>query len=62
MKSTASVKSNVEPVFGFLKANLYFTGMSVRGKEKVHSELGFTFMDGELKEVHRHEGEWSNRI
>ncbi|MCD8510641.1 MAG: IS1182 family transposase, partial [Bacillus sp. (in: Bacteria)] len=33
-------KIDVEPVFGFLKANLGFTRMSVRGKEKVKNELG----------------------
>ncbi|WP_212922314.1 transposase, partial [Ornithinibacillus bavariensis] len=37
-------KIDVEPVFGFLKANLRFTRMSVRGKEKVINELGFAFM------------------
>src|SRR5699024_8977126 len=34
----------VEPAFGFLKANLSFTRMSVRGNEKVENELGFAFM------------------
>ncbi|MDW8515756.1 transposase [Priestia flexa] len=33
-----------EPVFGYLKANLRFTRMSVRGKENVKNELGFAFM------------------
>lgn len=37
-------KIDVEPVFGFLKANLRFTRMSVRGKSKVENELGFAFM------------------
>ena len=37
-------KIDVEPVFGFLKANLGFTRMSVRGKSKVHNELGFALM------------------
>ncbi|MFD2628653.1 transposase, partial [Oceanobacillus kapialis] len=32
-------KIDVEPVFGFLKANLRFTRMSVRGKSKVENEL-----------------------
>ena len=32
------------PVFGFPKANLGFTRMSVRGKSKVHNELGFALM------------------
>ncbi|WP_144594477.1 transposase, partial [Priestia flexa] len=37
-------KIDVEPVFGYLKANLRFTRMSVRGKENVKNELGFAFM------------------
>src|SRR5699024_12410808 len=37
-------KIDVEPVFGFLKANLGFTRMSVRGKPKMHNELGFALM------------------
>ncbi|TFB14060.1 IS1182 family transposase [Filobacillus milosensis] len=42
-------KIDVEPVFGFLKANLRFTRMSVRGKEKVKNELGFAFMAVNLR-------------
>lgn len=42
-------KTDVEPVFGFLKANLHFTRMSVRGKEKVKNELGFAFMAVNLR-------------
>ncbi|WP_244853376.1 transposase, partial [Ornithinibacillus bavariensis] len=42
-------KIDVEPVFGFLKANLRFTRMSVRGKEKVVNELGFAFMAVNLR-------------
>ncbi len=42
-------KIDVEPVFGFLKANLGFTRMSVRGKEKVENELGFAFMAVNLR-------------
>jgi transposase len=42
-------KIDVEPVFGFLKANLGFTRMSVRGKEKVKNELGFAFMAVNLR-------------
>ncbi|MFU0788524.1 IS1182 family transposase [Virgibacillus proomii] len=42
-------KTDVEPVFGFLKANLRFTRMSVRGKEKVENELGFAFMAVNLR-------------
>ncbi|WP_339212409.1 IS1182 family transposase [Ornithinibacillus sp. FSL M8-0202] len=42
-------KIDVEPVFGFLKANLGFTRFSVRGKEKVKNELGFAFMAVNLR-------------
>lgn len=42
-------KIDVEPVFGFLKANLGFTRMSVRGKEKVKNELGFALMAVNLR-------------
>lgn len=37
-------KIDVEPVFGFLKANLGFTRFSVRRTEKVKNEIGFAFM------------------
>src|SRR5699024_8600346 len=37
-------KIDVEPFFGFLKANLNFSRMSVRGKFKVHNEMGFALM------------------
>jgi len=42
-------KIDVEPVFGFLKANLCFSRFSVRGKEKVTNELGFAFMAVNLR-------------
>src|SRR5699024_5324638 len=42
-------KIDVEPVFGFMKANLGFTRFSVRGKEKVKNELGFAFMAVNLR-------------
>ncbi|WP_226037973.1 transposase, partial [Aquibacillus saliphilus] len=42
-------KIDVEPVFGFLKANLRFTRMSVRGKKKAENELGFAFMAVNLR-------------
>src|SRR5699024_10350316 len=42
-------KIEVEPAFGFLKANLCFTRMSVRGNEKVENELGFAFMAVNLR-------------
>ncbi|WP_038111465.1 transposase, partial [Tuberibacillus calidus] len=44
-------KIDVEPVFGFLKANLRFTRLSVRGKEKVINELGFAFMAVNLRKI-----------
>jgi len=44
-------KIDVEPVFGFLKANLGFTRMYVRGKPKVHNEMGFALM-GHLYKKH----------
>lgn len=37
-------KIDVEPVFGFLKANLGFTRFSVRGKSKVEMEIGLALM------------------
>src|SRR5699024_4502937 len=42
-------KTDVEPVFGFLKANLRFTRLSVRGKGRVENELGFAFMAVNLR-------------
>src|SRR5699024_4485801 len=42
-------KIDVEPVFRFLKANLGFTRMSVRGKSKVHNEMGFALMAVNLR-------------
>src|SRR5699024_9218689 len=42
-------KIDVEPVFGFLKANLGFTRLSVRSKKKVKNELGFAFMAVNLR-------------
>lgn len=42
-------KIDVEPVFGFLKANLAFTRFSVRGNEKVKNEMGFAFMAVNLR-------------
>lgn len=37
-------KIDVEPVFGFLKANLRFNRFSVRGQKKVENEMGFALM------------------
>src|SRR5690606_15519500 len=42
-------KIDVEPVFGFLKANLSFSRFSVRGKSKVENELGFALMAVNLR-------------
>jgi transposase len=42
-------KIDVEPVFGFLKANLGFTRFSVRGKQKVTNELAFALMAVNLR-------------
>jgi len=42
-------KIDVEPVFGFLKANLGFTRFSVRGKSKVENEIGLALMAVNLK-------------
>ncbi|WP_227995271.1 transposase, partial [Oceanobacillus sp. CFH 90083] len=42
-------KIDVEPFFGFLKANLGFTRFSVRGKPKVDNELGFALMAVNLR-------------
>jgi transposase len=42
-------KIDVEPVFGFLKANLRFTRFSVRGKLKVENEMGFALMAVNLR-------------
>ncbi|GEN30163.1 hypothetical protein CQU01_04010 [Cerasibacillus quisquiliarum] len=42
-------KIDVEPVFGFLKANLSFTRLSVRGKSKVENELAFALMAVNLR-------------
>src|SRR5690625_6299194 len=46
-------KIDVEPVFGFLKAILGFTRMSVRGEAKVENELGFALMAVKFKEIYR---------
>ncbi|MCG5105416.1 transposase, partial [Oceanobacillus alkalisoli] len=42
-------KIDVEPVFGFLKANLGFTRFSVRGKQKATNELAFALMAVNLR-------------
>ncbi len=42
---------DVEPVFGFMKAILGFTRMSVRGINKVKRELGFVLMALNIRKV-----------
>ena len=42
-------KIDVEPVFGFLKANLGFVRFSVRGKRKVEHEIGLALMAVNLR-------------
>jgi len=44
-------KMDVEPVFGFMKAILGFTRMSVRGINKVKRELGFVLMALNIRKV-----------
>ena len=42
-------KTDVEPVFGFLKANLHFTRFSVRGNSKAENEIGLALMAVNLR-------------
>ena len=42
-------KIEVEPIFGFLKANLRFTRFSVRGKSRVENEMGFALLAVNLR-------------
>ncbi len=42
-------KINVEPLFGFLKANLGFTRFSIRGKSKVKNEISLALMATNLR-------------
>ena len=44
-------KIDVEPVFGFMKAILGFTRMSVRGINKVKRELGFVLMALKIRKI-----------
>ncbi|SFX69779.1 Transposase DDE domain-containing protein, partial [Staphylococcus hominis] len=44
-------KIDVEPVFGFMKAILGFTRMSVRGINKAKRELGFVLMALNIRKV-----------
>ena len=54
-------KIDVEPVFGFMKAILGFTRMSVRGLNKVKRELGFVLMALNIRKVVAQRAE-NNRI
>ena len=42
-------KIDVEPIFGFLKANLGFTRFSVRGNSKVENDIGLALMAVNLR-------------
>ena len=44
-------KIDVEPVFGFLKANLGFTRFSLRGKPKVETEIGLALMATNIRKL-----------
>ena len=44
-------KIDVEPVFGFLKANLRFTRFTVRGKEKVRNEIAVALMAVNMRKI-----------
>lgn len=47
-------KIDVEPVFGFLKANLHFNRFTVRGKIKVKIEMGLALMAVNLRKYMQH--------
>lgn len=42
-------KTDVEPIFGFLKANLGFTRFSLRGKSKAENDIGLALMAVNLR-------------
>jgi len=44
-------KIDVEPVFGFMKAILGFTQMSVRGINKVKREIGFVLIALNIRKI-----------
>ncbi|HDC6292971.1 TPA: transposase, partial [Staphylococcus aureus] len=50
-KINSQRKIDVEPVFGFVKAILGFTRMSVRGINKVKRELGFVLMVLNIRKI-----------
>ena len=47
-------KIDVEPVFGFLKANLHFNRFTVRGKIKAKIEMGLALMAVNLRKYKQH--------
>ena len=55
-------KIDVEPVFGFMKAILGFTRMSVRGLNKVKRELGFVLMALNIRKVVAQRAENNQKI
>lgn len=52
----AQRKVDVETTFGNLKANLGYTRLRLRGKSKVHNELGFAFMALNLRKYAKSAG------
>ncbi len=52
----------MEPVFGFMKAILGFTRMSVRGLNKVKRELGFVLMALNIRKVVAQRAENNQKI
>src|SRR5690625_1660806 len=58
-------KIDVEPVFGFLKANMSFSRFSVRGRSKVENEIGFALMAVNLRKytakIHTKDGDFIKR-
>lgn len=53
-------KIDVEPVFGFMKAILRFTRMSVRGMNKVKIELGFVLMALNIRKLVAHRADYQS--
>ena len=52
----------MEPVFGFMKAILGFTRMSVRGLNKVKRELGFVLKTLNIRKVVAQRAENNQKI
>ncbi len=55
-------KIDAEPVFGFMKAILGFTRMSVRGIDKAKRELGFVLMELNIRKVTAQRAENNQKI